>query len=560
MKTISQNLKTIVENAVKEKFSLQSDPEISRTKQASFGDYQTNIALILSKQLSKSPKEIATCLLPLLKGDPIAKVEIAGPGFINFFLDNKTLIELTDLPFCCQDSMKGRVIVDYSSPNIAKDLHVGHLRSTLIGDSIARLYEYLGYDVLKLNHVGDFGTQFGMLIAYLIEEKIDISSASLLDLMGWYRVSKKRFDDDEKFRQKSQKEVVALQNNEPLELSLWQSIVAISRQGFQEIYNILDVNLIERGESFYQPYLKKIVDEAIEKGVATLSEGAKCIFLEGYLDQDKNPLPLIIQKKDGGFNYATTDLAALRHRIEEEKGEKIIYVIDAGQSLHLNQVFDAAQKIGFYDPHRVEVRHAPFGLVLNPDGTKMKTRSGENKRLVDLIYEGIRRAQKEVMERRQDLTPEEIEELSTILGVNAIKYADLSSVRTKDYVFSYERMLKFEGNTASYLLYSYVRMKGIVKKAKKRASKIALTDPNERALYLHLLQFPEWLQSIEKDLLPHRLADYLYQLAELVNLFYNHCPVDGSKEEESRLKLVEMVLAIFETGFFLLGLKTIEKM
>ncbi|HSX12238.1 MAG TPA: arginine--tRNA ligase, partial [Rhabdochlamydiaceae bacterium] len=463
-----------------------------------------------------------------------------------------------------------RIIVEFSSPNIAKELHVGHLRSTIIGDAIARLFEFLGYDVLRLNHIGDWGTQFGMLIAYLKKKEPEVLTGKkrvgLYELMGWYRAAKKRFDEDPEFKKRAQAQVVLLQGGDEASLEAWQMICDISRKGFAEIYHLLDVKLNERGESFYNPFLSKVVADLEKKGLVTVSNGAKCLFLEGFTTKEGEPLPLIIQKSDGGYNYATTDMAAMRHRIEVEKADRIIVLTDAGQKLHFSMITQAAEKAGYLDSKKVRFDHVPFGLVLSSEGTKFKTRSGETEKLIDLIQEAIDKAKEIFRERLPDASEKEIEQMAQILGVDALKYADLSTHRIKDYVFSYERMLRFEGNTAPFLLYAYVRIQSIKRKVGKEISEliktaqIQLTHPTEIQLALHVRRFGEVLERVADDLLPHQLCEYLYELAEKFHAFFRDCRVEGSDLEESRVLLCEAAGRILKKGLEILGLKTLEKM
>lgn len=552
-------------------------PELTVATQAQFGHYQCNNALKLAKALKKNPREVAQTLIRFLdpdgKGAMIGKMEVAGPGFINLTLAShfleKQIEELASdshygVPY---PEKKQRIIVEFSSPNIAKELHVGHLRSTIIGDSIARLFEFLGHDVVRLNHIGDWGTQFGMLIAFLKEFQPGVlkgeKQADLSELMEWYKASKKLFDGDPAFKKRSQLEVVRLQGGEEASLEAWEMICDISRKAFKEIYKLLDINIQERGESFYNPYLPKVVADLEEKGLVCISDGAKCIFLEGFTTREGNPLPMIVQKSDGGYNYDTTDMAAIRHRIEVEKADRIIVVTDAGQSLHFQMIGKAAEKAGYLDPTKVQFDHVPFGVVLGADGKKFKTRSGETEKLIDLIYVAIKRAKEIFKERLPNATEEEIETLGTILGVDAIKYADLSSHRLKDYVFSYERMLRFEGNTAAFLLYAYVRIQGIKRKVGKPVdlkAKMQLHEQSEVALALHLRRFGEVLEAMGRELLPNRLTEYLYDLAEKFHGFYRDCRIEGSSEEMSRLLLCEMTDQILAKGLEILGLQTLPKM
>ena len=384
--------------------------------------------------------------------------------------------------------------------------------------------------------------------------------------MQWYKESKKKFDEDPEFKTRSQKEVVTLQGGDPGSLKAWQMICEISRRAFHAIYSLMDVSLVERGESFYNPYLEGIVKDLEQKGLVTISGGAKCVFLEGFFTRERDPLPMIIQKSDGGYNYETTDMAALRHRVDVEKADRIIYVTDAGQALHFEQVFQAARKAQYYDPARVQIEHVTFGVVLGADGKKFKTRSGATEKLIDLLFEAVKKASEIVADRLPDMSGPEQEELSRTLGIGAVKYADLSCHRVKDYVFSYDRMLRFEGNTAAFLLYAFVRIEGIKRKGGKdislilNSAQIQLTHPSEISLALHIRRFSEILDMMAKDLLPNRLCDYLYALAEKFNGFYRDCRVDGVPEEKSRLLLCEAVSRILAKGLNLLGLKTVSRM
>lgn len=533
---------------------LQAEAEVTAATNPQFGDYQCNNALKLAKSLGRSPRAVAELIVQHYKGSE--RLEIAGPGFINIFLDNNFLEErLTAFQenLGIKKEPPRRVIIDFSSPNIAKEMHVGHLRSTIIGDSLARMLEFYGHDVLRLNHVGDFGTAFGMLIAYMREFAPE--EFTLTDLMTWYKASKERFDKDESFKKKSQLEVVSLQSNEPSSLAYWHKICAVSRKAYQEIYDILDIRLIERGESFYGPYLENTVSDLEQKGLITPSNGAKCIFLEGFKNREGEMLPLMVQKSDGGYNYDTTDMAAIRHRLFDEKADWLIYVTDAGQGTHFQMIFAAAEKAGYLDREKVRVDHVPFGLVLGSDGKKFRSRSGDTEKLIDLINTAVFEARRILEARGGDLS------MAPILGLNAIKYADLSIARTSDYHFSYEKMLQFEGNTAAFLMYSYVRALSILRRCTfDQTAPIILGHPSERTLALRLLRFPEMLRAALDELLPHRLSEYLFHLAEEFNGFFRDCHVAGSPEEKSRLRLTDLTARTLATGMHLLGLRTVDKM
>lgn len=556
--------------------------EITEATQEKFGHYQCNSAMKLTKILDENPRQIAEKLLLALKNmstDSIfAELSIAGPGFINFTLARSFLSSIVTQQL--HDPRLGvplpakplRVILDYSSPNVAKEMHVGHLRTTIIGDCLARLMRFLGHQTLCLNHIGDWGTQFGMLIAYLKIVLPEMSgntlpNVDLSDLVAWYRASKQKFDEDSDFKKQAQQEVVLLQNGDPAARRIWEHICEISRHAYQKIYDMLDIALIERGESFYHPFLAPLLQDLEQKKLLTTSEGAKCVYLEGFTNREGEPLPLILQKSDGGYNYATTDVAALKHRVQEEKGDWLIYVIDAGQTLHLQMVFETAKKAGYFDPNQVRIDHVAFGLVLKPDGKKFKTRSGDTEKLIDLLQGAVEKAKEKLQERDPDISNTELEAAAKILGLNAIKYADLSCHRMSDYIFSYEKMLKFEGNTAAFLLYAYVRIQSIQRKLNldildllKDKQAIVLADPAEIALGFLVAQFSEVLESMSKELLPNRLTDYLYRLAEKFHAFFHQCRVEGAPEQNSRLLLCEATARVLHQGMQILGLKPLERM
>ncbi|MFI4937858.1 MAG: arginine--tRNA ligase [Candidatus Berkiellales bacterium] len=575
IKIVAENLADAIKKAFPQ-LDLTAHPVVvTRSTQANFGHYQCNSAMKLVKTLGMPSREIANQIVQALNNkDIFVKCEVAGPGFINITLSKQILTHI------CQEMLKSpkyafatehpqKIVIDYSGPNTAKEMHVGHLRSTIIGDSLARLFELMGHHVLRLSHVGDWGTQFGMLIAY-----IKLKDRALLDhnktadialLVAYYKAAKKLFDEDSDFRKASQLEVVALQGGNKDSLAAWQHICEISRKAYQAIYDLLDVHLVERGESFYNPLLSKLIQDLEQRGFITISEGAKCIFLEGFVNREGEPLPIMLQKSDGGFNYSTTDLAALHHRIEIEKADRVIYVHDAGQATHFNMLFKAAEKVGYVDPAKVRVDYVPFGLVLGPDGKKFKTRSGETERLIDLLTMAITKAE-EILQKRnqeggQNFSQDEIKTIAKILGINAIKYADLSCNRVNDYAFSYDRMLRFEGNTAAFLMYSFVRIQGIKRRVEHpQLAPIQLEHSTEETLGLHLAQFAEILSSISDDLMPNHLCEYLYELAEKFNAFFRDCRVEGDIMQNQRLSLCELTAVVLKEGLGILGLKTVNRM
>lgn len=586
MKTIVDTLRNKFQEAIRKAYPEIADIgpllEVVQSTNEKFGHYQCNSAMKLAKAAGKKPREVAEALVAALdKNDTQGKAmvkefTIAGPGFINIELAPEYLSSTVDAILrdphlgVPPQSRQERVIIDFSSPNTAKEMHVGHLRSTIIGDCLARLFEFLGYDVVRLNHIGDWGTAFGMLIAYMKEQAPQViegeQTTDLTHLVAWYKAAKQKFDADPEFKKASQKEVVALQGGDPTALKAWEIICAISRRAYQEIYDLLDICITERGESFYNPLLAETVADLEKRGLVTVSDGAKCIFLDGFQNREGDPLPLMVQKSDGGYNYDTTDMAAIRHRIEKEKGNRLIYVTDAGQAQHFKMVFAAAEKAGYLDPKKVRVDHVPFGLVLGNDGKKFRTRSGDTERLMDLIETAISEAGRILEERSPDMPKNEREQLAKALGIGAIKYADLSCHRTSDYVFSYDRMLRFEGNTAAFLMYAYVRVAGIKRKVNTDIGKILfdtrihLAHPSEISLGMHLAQFSEALVMVSDDLLPNRLTDYLYTLAEKFNAFFRDCRVEGTPEQNSRLLLCEAVARVMKQGLDILGVKTVEKM
>ncbi|CAD5911135.1 arginine--tRNA ligase [Planktothrix agardhii] len=558
------------------------DPMVVASTNPKFGDYQCNLAMSLTKPLKSNPRAIATQIIDNLIIDEICETpEIAGPGFINLRLKTDYLQiqlqkmlgdERLNIP---KVNPNQKMIVDFSSPNIAKEMHVGHLRSTIIGDSIARVLEFQGHEVLRLNHVGDWGTQFGMLITYLKEVYPDaLTTANALDLgdlVEFYRQAKVRFDQDETFKETSRQEVVRLQAGAEDSRRAWQLLCEQSRREFQLIYDDLGIKLTERGESFYNQFLPQIVEELDKIGLLVENQGAKCVFLEGFTNKEGEPLPLIVQKTDGGYNYATTDLAALRHRIETEKATRIIYVTDAGQSNHFMQFWQVAKRASWI-PENVELVHVAFGIVKGEDGKKLKTRSGETVRLRELLDEAVNYAKKDLETRikaeGRTETQEFIDHVAEIVGLSAVKYADLSQNRTSDYIFSFDKMLSLQGNTAPYMLYAYVRIQGISRKGNIDWQKLetdiqlVLEADEEVVLAKHLLQLQDILEEVAKDLLPNRLCQYLFELSQKFNQFYEQCDVVKAREPQrtSRLSLCDLTAKTLKLGLSLLGISVLERM
>ncbi|MEL6246416.1 MAG: arginine--tRNA ligase [Cyanobacteria bacterium J06627_15] len=560
----------------------QTDPVLVSTSNPKFGDYQANVAMSLAKPLKEKPRAIATQIVEHLNvADLCEPPQIAGPGFIN--LKFKPAYLEAQLKAIHADARLGvapakqsqRSIVDFSSPNIAKEMHVGHLRSTIIGDSLARVLEFLGHDVLRLNHVGDWGTQFGMLITHLREVSPEAaeegSSVDIGDLVAFYKQAKRRFDDDDDFKQVSRDAVVALQSGEPEARKAWTVLCEQSRTAFQKIYDRLNIEITERGESFYNPLLPDVVQDLETLGLLEEDQGAKVVFLEGFTNKDGDPQPLIIRKSNGGYNYATTDLAAIRYRVRQDGVERSLYVTDAGQATHFAQVFQVAGRAGWI-PESVELNHVPFGLVKGEDGKKFKTRSGETVKLKDLLDEAVERARADLESRihSEDRTESEafIANVAEKVGIGAVKYADLSQNRTSDYVFSFDKMLALQGNTAPYMLYAYVRVQGISRKGGidfenlGAEAQIHLGDETELALARHLLQLDETIDEVSRDLLPNRLCQYLFELSQKFNQFYDRCAVLQAEEPQrtSRLMLCDLTARTLELGLSLLGIDVLDRM
>jgi len=587
MNNTVEQLKLRFEQALRAAFGdeyAKIDPLLEKASNPKFGDYQSNIALSLAKRLGQQPRKIAEQIIQKLDVADICETpQLAGAGFINLTLLTSYLE--TQLRDIYVDSRLGiaraktpkRTVVDFSAPNIAKEMHVGHLRSTIIGDSIARVLEFLGHNVLRLNHVGDWGTQFGMLITHLRETE-SVNNYDLLDLgelVEFYRESKKRFDDDAEFRERSRRAVVELQSGDKEAKIAWEFLCNKSRIEFEIIYALLDVRFDEeRGESFYNPFLPLVVEDLDKAGLLVENQGAECVFLDGFKNKEGEPLPLIVQKSDGGYNYATTDLAAVRYRIEEDKANRLIYVTDAGQANHFAQVFQVARRAGWI-PENIEIDHVPFGLVQGEDGKKLKTRSGETVKLKDLLDEAIVRARADLENRLQTEERQETEDFvanaAKVVGISAVKYADLSQNRTSNYVFSYDRMLTLQGNTAPYMLYAYARIQGISRKGEVDFEQlgdsvdILLQHETELLLAKHLLQLDDVVSTVEQDLFPNRLCEYLFQLSQKFNQFYDRdrgVPVLNAEEplRTSRLVLCNLTARTLKLGLSLLGIQVLDRM
>ena len=555
----------------------QCDALIRQSSKPQFGDYQANGIMAAAKKLGLNPREFAQKVLEHADLSDVAeKTEIAGPGFINIFLNptwlaNNVSAALKDQNLGVSANEKQTIVVDYSSPNVAKEMHVGHLRSTIIGDAVVRTLEFLGHNVIRANHVGDWGTQFGMLIAYL--EKMENEHASemeLQDLEAFYREAKKHYDEDEAFAEKARNYVVKLQGGDEYCRTMWKKLVDITMQQNQRNYDRLNVTLTEKdvmGESLYNPMLPAIVEDLKKQGLAVEDEGAWVVYLDEFKNKEGEAMGVIVQKKDGGFLYTTTDIAAAKYRYETLKADRALVFSDTRQSQHMQQAWLITRKAG-YVPDSFSLEHKNFGMMLGKDGKPFKTRTGGTVKLADLLDEAIERATVLINEKNTNLSDDEKTAVIEAVGIGSVKYADLSKNRTTDYVFDWDNMLSFEGNTAPYMQYAYTRIRSIFNKADVNPTalaeaKIQLSDEKERALAIKLLQFEEAVQTVGKEGTPHVLCAYLYELAGVFSSFYEHCPILNAEDENvklSRLKLASLTEKTLKQGLELLGIKTIEKM
>jgi arginyl-tRNA synthetase len=541
-----------------------------------FGDYQANGVMAVAKQLRMNPRELANRVVEAIpENDLIARAEVAGPGFINLFLHDAYLerwathFASIETPLIEAVSDPLTIVVDYSSPNLAKEMHVGHLRGTIIGDCLARVLEACGHTVIRQNHVGDWGTQFGMLIAHMESLKTDnnVLSTELADLENFYRHAKQRFDDEEGFAETARAYVVKLQQGDTNCLEAWESFIAESLKHCENVYARLGVTLTRQDlkpESFYNAELPNIIAALENKGLLTVSEGAKCVFLDEFKGKEGAPLPAIVQKSDGGYLYATTDLAAVQYRANVLHADRVLYVVDARQSLHFQQIFAIAKKAGFA-AENCSLEHIAYGTMMGEDGKPFKTRSGDTIKLIELLEESVRRAHEIVSAKNPDLDVTSRDEIAAVVGIAAVKYADLSKNRTSDYIFDWGTMLSFEGNTAPYMLYAFARIKSILRRQEGDAHKgtrIQLEAAEERSLLLKILQYQEAVHVVSIDAYPNYLCTYLFELAGTFMRFYEACPVLKAEPaiRESRLALVGLTAKTLESGLSLLGLNTLEKM
>ena len=561
-----------------------ADPLLRRSDRA---DFQANGMLALAKQLKGNPRELAAKVVAALPdNDQIKDIEVSGPGFLNITVEDEAIVrtlaarsedDRLGVPYA---EHPGTTVIDYSQPNVAKEMHVGHLRSTVIGDAIVHILEHQGEKVIRRHHIGDWGTNFGMLIQYLIEHPHELDhesdaegakgagEAAMARLNRLYKSSRAVFDSDEAFKARARDRVPALQSGDPETLALWHKIVDESKTYFQGVYEELDVEVRDEdvvGESAYNDDLQQVVKDLEESGVAVRSEGALCVFFDDVKGPDGTPTPLIVQKSNGGFGYAATDLAAIRNRVGELKADTLLYVVDARQALHFRMVFETAQRAGWLPEDAA--KQLAFGTVLGKDGKPFKTREGETVRLVDLLDEAIERAAQVVREKAQDLTEEEIQDRAAQVGIGAVKYADLSNSMTRDYVFDLDRMVSLQGDTSVYLQYAYARIRSIFRRGGESAKPVAHPElelaPAERALALQLDEFGDVLAAAAEEYAPHKLAAYLYELASLYSRFFENCPVlkaDTEAQKENRLFLCALTARTLRQGMGLLGIRTPERL
>ncbi|MEU9619710.1 MULTISPECIES: arginine--tRNA ligase [unclassified Streptomyces] len=562
-----------------------ADPLLRRSDRA---DFQANGILALAKKLKGNPRELAsqvTAAIPA--GGLIKEIEVSGPGFLNVTLSDRAIVETLaardaddegrlGVPY---NSAAGTTVIDYAQPNVAKEMHVGHLRSAVIGDAMVQILEFTGETVVRRHHIGDWGTQFGMLIQYLIEHPGELThegdggaadgEAAMSSLNRLYKASRALFDSDEEFKARSRDRVVALQAGDEETLSMWQRFVDESKIYFYSVFNKLDMEIRDAdivGESGYNDMLEETCRILEESGVAVRSEGALCVFFDDVKGPDGNPVPLIVKKSNGGYGYAATDLSAIRDRVQNLKANTLLYVVDARQSLHFKMVFETARRAGWLNEDVKAVQLA-FGTVLGKDGKPFKTREGETVRLADLLDEAIDRASAVVREKAQDLTDEEIAERGAQVGVGAVKYADLSTSAARDYKFDLDQMVSLNGDTSVYIQYAHARSRSIKRKAgelKPQPHPELELAPAERALGLHLDQFGEVVAEVAAAYEPHKLASYLYQLSSLFTTFYDQCPVLKPEVPgdvaENRLFLSDLTARTLHQGMKLLGIRTPERL
>jgi arginyl-tRNA synthetase len=551
-----------------------ADPVLRPSDRA---DFQANGALALAKQLGRAPRDVAEQVVGAASLDDLcATIDVSGPGFINltlsdsFVADQIQALSANDRLGVDTADQSHTVVIDYSGPNVAKEMHIGHLRSTVIGDALARVLEFLGHEVLRENHIGDWGTPFGMLIEHLIDVggAADAESFSVRDLNEFYARARTQFDSDPSFGDRCRQRVVLLQGGDPDTLRLWRIFVGESLRHIDEVYAMLGVLLTDddvAGESSYNPLLDVVVDELGAKGLLVEDHGAQCVFPEGFTNRQGDPLPLIVRKSDGGYGYPATDLACVRDRTERRGATRLVYVVGTEQSLHLRLVF-AVSSLAGYLPEGTEAVHVGFGLITGADGKKMASRSGESDRLIDLLAEGVSRAGAAIAERPSDLSAEVRADVARALGIGAVKYADLSTERVRDYVFDWDRMLAFEGDTGPYLQYAHARIRSIFRRAEvpppDHGTRPKLGEPPERALAMKLLRFSEAVHATAEGFNPAKLCGYLFDLAQVFTTFYEACRVLVEDEETrvSRLALCDLTARVLALGLSLLGMEAPDQM
>lgn len=553
------------------------EPQVRQSAKVQFGDYQANGMMAVAKKLGMVPRQLAEQVLTHLDLSGIAsKVEIAGPGFINIFLEPAFLAEQVQQALASDrlgvsQPTRQTIVVDYSAPNVAKEMHVGHLRSTIIGDAAVRTLEFLGHHVIRANHVGDWGTQFGMLIAWLEKQQQEnAGDMALADLEGFYRDAKKHYDEDEAFAERARNYVVKLQSGDAYFREMWRKLVDITMTQNQITYDRLNVTLTRddvMGESLYNPMLPGIVADLKAKGLAVESEGATVVFLDEFKNKEGDPMGVIIQKKDGGYLYTTTDIACAKYRYETLHADRVLYYIDSRQHQHLMQAWTIVRKAG-YVPDSVPLEHHMFGMMLGKDGKPFKTRAGGTVKLADLLDEALERARRLVAEKNPDMPADELEKLANAVGIGAVKYADLSKNRTTDYIFDWDNMLAFEGNTAPYMQYAYTRVLSVFRKADideqaLASAPVIISEDREAQLAARLLQFEETLTVVAREGTPHVMCAYLYDVAGLFSGFYEHCPILSAENDairNSRLKLAQLTAKTLKLGLDTLGIETVERM
>jgi arginyl-tRNA synthetase len=566
---LRREIEARIDAALHEADACDASAQLVPAARPEFGDYQANGIMTAAKGAGRNPRELATAVAAAARLDDIAEtVEIAGPGFINVKLRHDFIASAlgAGVPLISTVSNPETIVVDYSSVNLIKEMHVGHLRSTIIGDALCRMLEALGHTVIRQNHVGDWGTQFGMVLTYL--EETGASSELLSDLEQFYVTAKQRFDTDVDFAHRARGRVVALQSGDPDTLRLWHRFLEISLSHCDAVYDRLGVSLTRdhiRGESAYNDDLPLIVEELRQKNLLADSQGAKCVFLDEFKGRDGSPLPVIVQKSDGGYLYATTDLAGVRYRCRSLNADRVLIVVEARQSLHLRQVFAVAERAGFSRPE-CRLEHVPFGSVLGKDGRKLSTRDGGVVKLMDLLDEAEDRALTLVTSKNPDLPQHERTAIARVVGIGALKYADLSKNRTSNYTFDWDQMLSFDGNTAPYLQYAYTRIRSLFRRAgidpESVTAKPLINEPAERQLGLNLLRMQEIIEQAAADAMPHYICTHLYELASSYMQFYEQCPVLTADPaiRDSRLALCRYTADALKTGLGLLGIATIERM